>query len=29
MKHMPPFFVVRLEAVEKHQIAQISEKEIP
>ena len=24
-----PFFVVRLEAVEKHQIAQISEKETP
>jgi hypothetical protein len=24
-----PFFVVRLEAVEKHQIAQTSEKEIP
>ena len=25
---MQPFFVVRLEAVEKHQIAQMSEKEI-
>ena len=25
---MQPFFVIRLEAVEKHQIAQMSEKEI-